>query len=165
MTKIRLTGIAFLFLGTGCFHPCPGQPSELVAGLQSQSSVASVRAALHDCDWTIVRRETLKVGDKRPRFEWLTVDATKCMSVPKASRVELAFFNDRLADVRLYGLNATYVDKLGREPGWRHGLDGSLLRAPATRVWTAVDYEDRPYVAWEDTCLDAERQAWIEAYA
>jgi hypothetical protein len=59
----------------------------------------------------------------------------------------------------------SYLDTLSRQTGWTRAADGSLLRAPATRVWSAVNWKNEAYVMWEDTCLAAENRSWIETYS
>jgi len=86
--------------------------------------------------------------------------------VPDATRVELAFFNDRLAETLLVMPDPkAYLARLESAGGWRRATDGSLHRDHATRVWTAINWKNEPYAAWEDTCLAEESRSWIEAYA
>jgi len=36
---------------------------------------------------------------------------------------------------------------------------------PFTRLWTNKNYEQRIYIAWEDTRLAKEQSAWISSYS
>jgi hypothetical protein len=108
----------------------------------------------------------MKPEDRRPRFDILNVNAGKCSHVPEATRLELQFLNDRLARVILIMPDPkSYLDTLSHQTGWSRAADGSLLRAPGTRVWSAVNWKNETYVTWEDTCLSAEERSWIETFA
>jgi hypothetical protein len=123
-------------------------------------------AALNQCSWTVVDHKPWNPQDRRPRYEWLVVDATKCIPATGATRVELHFLNDRLASVLLITADPRgYLAGLQAQGGWVRAEDGSLRREPATRVWSAVNYKGEAYAMWEDTCLADESRSWIEAYA
>lgn len=164
-TSALFAAVSLLVQACG-FHPCTGPSTELVSGLRSRSDPASVKAALSSCDWFANEESHLALDDRRPRFDVLKIGVGNCPVVPEATRVELNFLNDRLTTVWLYMPETrAYMKRLSEQHGWRWDSDGSLFKAPGTRVWSAVDWKKEPYVAWEDACLAAEERDWIMTYA
>lgn len=158
--------LALIATSVACYRPCEGPPTQLMGEFRSHMTPAAVAQILGSCKWHVLESAPWSKEDPRPRYDFLKVDVTKCVPIGKATRVEMHFFNDRLAGILLVVQDTKgYLAQLEKEGRWQRGPDGSLRGDKATHVWSAVNWKNEPYVLWEDACLAEESRSWISAYA
>lgn len=162
---------------------CDASKTTLLFGeLQSGISPDEARRLLRVAEgsWKIVENGHLPSGDRRPRFDILSVEIADFSDCGVKGTLALKFFNDRLTSTWFYPSDLAGYLKCLQSRGIRFEPKRELnemeryLGGPTnleirvshhTRVWLYRDYKDRDYVAWEDMGLSAEEEAWIRSHS
>ncbi len=142
------------------------QPVLLIDMFYSYASAASVQEHLKKLGlpWSVVENSQLPAGDRRPRFDMVTISVAHFEYLGDVGELQLRFFNDRLMSTWFFP---------GDSGSFRHLLESklkvSLAREatipPFTRIWTDKDYKGRIYFGWEDSRLAREQSLWLEKYS
>ncbi len=131
----------------------------------SYQSVAHVRRALAAPSWEVVEDSHLGANDRRPRFDIYTVCLKGFVHLGQEGELSLHFFNDRLMESRFFPNDVDAFLAALANAGVDLRKQSEATAPPHTRLWTAMDYEKRKYVGWEDVRLADEMKYWIKRYA
>lgn len=147
------------------YRSSPYTPCPLIDGIVSGQSFEELQAAaqFRGTKWTVVDRNALPEGDKRPRYDILTVCTTGYKSLEVSGTLELHFFNGRLSSTRFEPVDISaylgHLKKMVREAG------GDPARVPGSLFQGAKVTSGETYVQWEDPVLAREESEWIFRYA
>jgi hypothetical protein len=139
--------LAYLFL----FKPVKG--TKLIDGIKSYQSIEEFKRTL------------ILKGYREEEFSGENFEHIFLITVPEyadlnhSGELVSSFYNNRLLETRFYPDEIDeYIKILAKNQGIEFvssetgGIEAHV--EPYTRIWIAVDYEERKYVGWSDTRLD-----------
>jgi hypothetical protein len=138
----------------------------LIEGFQSYMPIADVQSALKSrgVTWTTIEDSHLPPGDRRPPFDILTISVSRQAHLGHTGELVFHFFNNRLTSTWFFPDDPTSFTRT-LETTMKTAIRPEATVPPFTRVWTHKDYQDRIYIAWEDTRLAEEQSSWIASYS
>jgi len=138
----------------------------LISGFQSYMPIADVESALNSrgVTWTIIEDSHLPPGDHRPPFDILTISVSHYAYLGHTGELRFQFFNNRLTNTWFFPDDPASF-KAALESVMKATIRPEATVPPFTRVWTHRNFQDRVYVAWEDTRLAEEQSSWISIYS
>jgi hypothetical protein len=140
----------------------------LTANLISGMTPAEAKGVIghRSSDWSILERSgTQPSTDQRPPFRHEVIELLSYEHYGHPGQLRLRFFNDRLYEVIFFPSDyAAYLQRLN-ERGLSDSPGTSSQAGAGRRVRTDTDHQGRQYVAWADTEIAAEIEAWIRRYA
>jgi PIN domain nuclease of toxin-antitoxin system len=138
----------------------------LIDTFHSYTSIADVQTALRSSGvtWATIEDSHLPPGDRRPPFDILAISVSHYPYLGHTGELQLHFFNNRLMSTWFFPDDpASFTAALEAAMKIRMRPEASV--PPFTRIWTRKNYQDRIYVAWEDTRLSKEESSWIASYS
>ena len=153
------------YTGKGCTS-VPNTPVVLLDTFYSYTSVAEVEQTLRKVglSWSIIENSHLPAGDRRPRFDILTLSVAHFHDLGHVGELQLRFFNDRLMSAWFFPNDSIGFARL-LESRLKISLTTEVTIRPFTRIWTQKDYKGRIYFGWEDTRLANEESLWLQKYS
>jgi hypothetical protein len=140
-------------------------PASLLGSFESYASPSEVRKLLaSQLVIAVVEDSKLPADDSRPRFDVLELRIENYEHLGHRGELRVQFLNERLLSTWFYPDSYdSYIATLRRS-----GLTPVSVTTRVgqyTDLWTYRDFEDRPYVAWEDIRLADEQRRWIMKYS
>ncbi len=106
ISRVALLLVPVLISGacgaTEDFTAIAEDPQILLAGLKSYSSPEAVALALENPSWKVTEQSTLRLNDKRPPFNILSVAVAPYQDRGQRGELRLTFFNSRLMFTSFY---------------------------------------------------------------
>ena len=141
--------------------------TKLALDFPSYSSFAEVKKLLQLRDDQVEALENSQSPQtsRRPPFNIYTIDVENLEIEGYQGKLRLSFFNDRLQSTWFYpenfeGLvNSLHFDRSVLESGQ------GVMKKPFTRIWIYTDFQQKPYIGWEDVRLSQQKMDWIDRYA
>jgi hypothetical protein len=140
-------------------------PAQLLGELKSYASPTQVRSQLpSQLRVETIEDSKLSDSDSRPRFDVLTWRVRDFEHLGHRGELRLTFLNDRLLGAWFYP--QSYDSYLGalRDSNLEPASEPTRLDS-FTEFWTARDFQQQAYVAWEDARLADEQKRWIMKYS
>jgi hypothetical protein len=163
--------LPFAVVATGCTEPRDAYakvhvpPAQLIGQYQSSQTPQQVMAAIREAKWKFVVVEDSKgpePPDRRPRFDFLSVEVEDQEYCGQRGVLKMVFFNDRLNSTIFFPPDVrTCLNALGQQPT---ATEGRLVAAN-TLFLTSTDYKGRPYVSWHDKRMNDEQDRWVSRYS
>jgi len=141
--------------------------TKLALDLPSYSTFAEVKELLQlrDDQIEVLENSQSPQGARRPQFNIFTIKLENIEIAGYRGDLALSFFNDRLESTWFYPedfegfANSLDLDRSALES--RQGV----MKKPFTRMWIYTDFQQKPYIGWEDVRLSQQKMDWIDRYA
>ena len=138
------------------------------AGRPQQGGGGGGRRVRDEADHTavIVGEDSEAAGEEGRRTGCVSCRVLRANSVKRRGvpTMSLTVEWNKLCTVFYPAELSEYLTALKRN-GFAFDSEGECFREPFTKVWTAIDYYERPYVAWTDIRFREQQARWLCRYA
>lgn len=114
--------------------------------------------------WLVIEDSHLPEGDRRPRFDIFVVEIKGYAHLNQLGTLRLAFFNDRLSEIRFYPNSIKKYLEILIEKEKLDLINKKEHLFNNVRVWLHEKWGN-PYIGWSDIRLEQEEFEWIKQYS